>query len=449
MTAPIPGDPDAVREAARSVSAGAGRLDTTAGDLRGTAAGVGARWTGPAADTAGAATARYGPAVEVGVRSGHAVARTLAAYAEELRAAQVDFERAAARYATGRHRQGLLADVPLLAGLAPGHEDVSAGLAGMAAARDRAVRANEAAARAVDARTAELVGLTAAMPTPGGPSAGFGGGGPGPSPGVPRPRSGDDCALTLSCTIADFQAMSIPERTRFATAFDRLYGRRLTTGGRFANVGGVLRFFDDDGLGGQGTWVSWVDASILHGFERGAAMQLGRPGGSQGNPGADAWERYFSHQQSTSGDSGDTSDRLWSEAEQASTRNGYGVANDQGTGPGIPEAAFAGGGEIYRWGLRHETGVKEAAGVVAGPVLGPLAVRAVDDFADPSNPWPSYLGGHVMHGGGQYVQGQIRLLTGNPVGGVYDVASGGVEVARYGGEGVVKAGGWLWDHTLG
>jgi hypothetical protein len=276
------------------------------------------------------------------------------------------------------------------------------------------------------------------------------------------PPTGKSCAETLACTIDDFNSMSIDERRAFVAEFQRLYGARFYSEGKWNNIDGVLQFFSDDNLGRPGTWESWVDSSILHGFERGAAIALGRPVGDQGNPGADRWFLYFNTMELTRGGiSKAEQDRLWSEGEQASTGHGYEVAARRGTSPGLPELSFAAGGEVYRWILRHE-GQIDTALETAGrtkPFLWPvtqLGREALHDFTAPANRYPSYLGGHIMHGGGQILEGGGEVVGGlvlrdpRMLGeGVIDAAQGGAEVVRHGGEAVVRSGGWLWDHTFG
>jgi hypothetical protein len=271
------------------------------------------------------------------------------------------------------------------------------------------------------------------------------------------PPTGKSCAETLACTIDDFNSMSVDERRAFVAEFQRLYGARFYSQGKWNNIDGVLRFFGEDHLGKPGSWESWVDSSILHGFERGAAMALGQPGGDQGNPGADHWLLYFNAMRSSRGTLRKSEqDRLWSEGEQASTEHGYGVAFGHWTFPGLPELSFAGGGEAYRWILRHEGQIDqglETAGQV-DPLLRPftqLGREALHDFTDPANPYPSYLGGHIMHAGGQVLQGvgesEIGFTTANPLllgKGVVDTVKGGGEMVRYGGEAVARGAGWLW-----
>lgn len=276
--------------------------------------------------------------------------------------------------------------------------------------------------------------------------------------GVPTGRS---CAETLACTIDDFNSMSIDERRAFVAEFQRLYGEWFYAGGKWNNIDGVLQFLGEDRLGRPGTWESWVDSSILHGFERGAAIALGRSGGNQGNPGADSWFLYFRTMRRTEGDIPKAEqDRLWSEGEQASTEHGYGVAARHGTSPGLPQLSFAIGGEAYRWILRHEGQIDTGLETVGrtSPLLWPvtqLQRAALRDFTDPANRYPAYLGGHIMHGGGQTLEGGGEIVGGlvlrdpRMLGeGVIDTARGGAEVVRYGGEAVVRGAGWLWNNPF-
>ena len=57
-------------------------------------------------------------------------------------------------------------------------------------------------------------------------------------------------------------------------------------------------------------------------------------------------------------------------------------------------------------------------------------------------PTPSYYGGHVIHGGGEMVEGALTL---DPI----ETGSGIVEVGRYGAEGTAKGVSWLWGEITG
>ncbi len=283
-----------------------------------------------------------------------------------------------------------------------------------------------------------------------------GGGGAAPTPAPASAptkstqRTGSDCAEKLDCSVEDFNRMSVSQRTSFVRSFEKRYGAEYNIDNWFANVRGVLRFLRDDDEGKPNTWTSWVDSSILHGFERGMAIVKGR-GGSMGNPGADKWAKFFSYSKSRPNQDSNEKRKLWSEAEEASTWHGYAVATAHATFPVPSQLAFALAGEGYRLALRHMDVVRPAArGVgIAGCSMSPLVVfadkcgdlaeQAVQDLLSPQTLSPSWYGAHAFHGFGTAVEGVATL---NPV----QFGQGAVEVAEYGGRGVVEAAGWLWNH---
>jgi len=421
-----------------------------------------AEWVGLASMMALTKSEQYAAKILVGADACRAAEPVLQVFAAELRAAQQQYADAQARLTSGQAQiNGAGPAAPADAARAQGQSTVTEAVEAMNAALLRAQRANQAAATQIDAIVGELAGMRTTPPNGGAlaPPTNLSllnlGAFTGLSP------TGKSCAETLACTIDDFNLMSIDERRAFVAEFQRLYGARFYSSGKWNNIDGVLQFFSDDHLGAPGSWESWVDSSILHGFERGAAIALGRPGGDQGNPGADRWFLYFNTMERTRGQIPKAAaDRLWSEGEQASTEHGYGVAARHGTSPGLPELAFAGGGEVYRWILRHEGEIDdglEAAGR-SNPLLWPatqLGREALADFTDPANRYPSYLGGHIMHGSGQVLEGQGKILGGLALRdpqmlgeGMIDTARGGTEVVRHGGEAVARGASWLWNNPF-
>jgi len=427
-----------------------------------------AEWTGLASMMALSRSEVYAAKLFVGADACRAAEPVLRVFAAELRAAQQQYADAQARLAAGQAQidgVGSGASAAADAARAQGQAVVAEAAGAMDAALLRVQRANEVAAGQIDGIVGELAGMRTTPPNGGGsaPLSNFGLLGLGAFTGLSPTASptGKSCAETLACTIDDFNSMSIDERRAFVAEFQRLYGARLYVEGKWNNIDGVLQFFSEDNLGRPGTWESWVDSSILHGFERGAAIALGRPGGDQGNPGADRWFLYFQTMLFTRGGIPKAEqDKLWSEGEQASTEHGYRVAAEHGSSPGLPELAFAGGGEVYRWILRHEGQIDEGLETVgrANPFLWPLTQlgrEALGDFTDPANRYPSYLGGHIMHGGGQVLEGGGEMVGGfvrrdpRMLGeGVIDTGKGGAEVIRYGGEAVVRGAGWLWNNPF-
>jgi RHS repeat-associated protein len=261
-----------------------------------------------------------------------------------------------------------------------------------------------------------------------------------------KTRTGADCAERLDCTVDDFNKMSLAERKDFVNQFMNRYGTEWRFSGWYNQVYGVLRFMSDSGVGATNSWASWVDSTILNGFERGLAMAMGRPGGDQGNPGASKWKRFFIY--SRSNDADDDSDmkrRLWSEGEEASTQHGYAVAFHKGGWldklPNSGEAAFALAAHGYRFGLRHQAGARTAGAAagagLCGPILAATCARigsdAAQDVLDPHTDKPTYYGAHVFNGLG-------RAGAGDP--------GGLAEAARYGAEGLGEAGKWLWNEVF-
>lgn len=61
----------------------------------------------------------------------------------------------------------------------------------------------------------------------------------------------------------------------------------------FAAIEGVIVFFMEEGLGAEGSWVSYTDAGIIEGIQRGAAIALGKSTETGGNPGSERWADYF------------------------------------------------------------------------------------------------------------------------------------------------------------
>ena len=67
----------------------------------------------------------------------------------------------------------------------------------------------------------------------------------------------------------------------------------LNCGDQFRAIEGVIRFFITKGLGRPGTWVSYVDAGIVEGIQRGGAIVLGKSTDTGGNPGSSKWARFM------------------------------------------------------------------------------------------------------------------------------------------------------------
>ena len=67
----------------------------------------------------------------------------------------------------------------------------------------------------------------------------------------------------------------------------------LNSDDQFRAIEGVIRFFINKGLGGPGTWVSYVDAGIVEGIQNGGAIALGKSSVTGGNPGSEKWAAFM------------------------------------------------------------------------------------------------------------------------------------------------------------
>src|SRR5206468_2773877 len=92
--------------------------------------------------------------------------------------------------------------------------------------------------------------------------------------------------------------------------------------GRWGNIEGIISFFGDRSMGAPGTWVSYVDAGILEGIERGVAIASGRGTDTFGNPGSALWASYLTKLAAGQLRARSAHDLAWSLAEQASTDHG-------------------------------------------------------------------------------------------------------------------------------
>lgn len=89
--------------------------------------------------------------------------------------------------------------------------------------------------------------------------------------GADTRRTPADCAAALDCTAADIDVMTMPERLEFVRAMQAGPAAQLGAADRWRNIEGVITFFRDNQLGASGTWVSYVDAGIVEGIQRGAS----------------------------------------------------------------------------------------------------------------------------------------------------------------------------------
>lgn len=177
----------------------------------------------------------------------------------------------------------------------------------------------------------------------------------------------------------------------------------------------MITFFRDRGLGAPGTWVSYVDAGIVEGIERGIAIALGRSGDGFGNPGSARWASYLTRLSRGELAARSAHDRAWSEAEQSSTEHGVALAAAHGQFATPVEQRFFQFSEVYRWTLRNRPFALDLLAIY-GPLIHPdLARQRVpfyDWFTDVGEPAPSYTGCEIGYG-------FARL---HPIAGVFGIA---------------------------
>jgi hypothetical protein len=68
---------------------------------------------------------------------------------------------------------------------------------------------------------------------------------------------------------------------------------RLNAGDQFRPIEGVITFFVNRNLGWPEIWISYVDAGIVEGIQRGGAITLGMSTDEGGNPGSKPWAKFL------------------------------------------------------------------------------------------------------------------------------------------------------------
>ncbi|ROS39700.1 hypothetical protein [Amycolatopsis thermoflava] len=216
---------------------------------------------------------------------------------------------------------------------------------------------------------------------------------------APATASTTTCADTLTCTTEDINRMTIAQRLQFVRALSAGPAAEVVPGhaARWRNIEGVLEFFADRGLGAPGSWVSYVDAGILEGIERGIALARGDSTDTFGNPGATLWASYLTRLRDGRLTARSAHDRAWSEAEQASTEYGVALAERvHGLAATPVEERFYQFSEFYRWTLRSRPMLLD----LLTPPVGPGDQRQLtflDWFTDVTNDVPARRGSHLAY----------------------------------------------------
>ncbi|MDQ0376907.1 hypothetical protein [Amycolatopsis thermophila] len=216
---------------------------------------------------------------------------------------------------------------------------------------------------------------------------------------APATAGATTCTTTLTCTAADIDGMTIAQRLTFVRELAAGPAADVVPGyaPRWRNIEGVLEFFADRGLGASGTWVSFVDAGILEGVERGIALARGDSTDTYGNPGAPLWASYLTRLRDGKLSGRSVHDRAWSEAEQASTEHGVVLAEHvHGVAATPVEERFYQFSEFYRWTLRNRPMLLD----LLTPPVGPGDQRQLtflDWFTDVTNDEPAHRGSHLAY----------------------------------------------------
>jgi hypothetical protein len=224
-----------------------------------------------------------------------------------------------------------------------------------------------------------------------------------------------DCESTLDCTVDEINEMSMAERLEFVRDMQSGPGAALGAADRWRNIEGVITFFRDRGLGAPGTWVSYVDAGIVEGIQRGIAIASGWSTDTGGNPGSALWASYLTRLSTGQLTTRAAHDRAWGEAEQASTEYGNALAVSHGVPATAAEWRFYQFSEMYRWALRNRPFALDLLAIY-GPLIHPdlarLRVPFYDWFTDVSESAPANRSCEMAYGFAQL----------HPIAGVFGVA---------------------------
>lgn len=147
--------------------------------------------------------------------------------------------------------------------------------------------------------------------------------------------------------------MSLQTRLDYVRNMQSSFFGPLNCGNQFRAIEGVILFFQKNNLGAVGSWVSYVDAGIVEGIQRGGNIALGMGGGEGGNPGSLPWASFMMRMQDGAlGDRGDH-DLAWSQAEQAATEYGKKLGDEEGLEVGLQLQLWYWSTQLFRWIMRN------------------------------------------------------------------------------------------------
>ncbi|KAH8728337.1 hypothetical protein GQ44DRAFT_824170 [Phaeosphaeriaceae sp. PMI808] len=221
-----------------------------------------------------------------------------------------------------------------------------------------------------------------------------------PATGSPRTPSASvvgDCQKTLSCSLAEIEALSTKTRLAYIKNMQADFFGPLNAGNQFRAIQGVVQFLSTDNLGNPNSWISYIDASILEGIQNGGANALGLHNNDGGNPGTKLWAEYLRTMKRGGYSTRDQHDFAWASSEQSSTTHGKQIA-DQKFKTTAQENLWFVFTQVFRWIMRNK-GASVAAVrtvILTGSVVNPpllLLLPQADDFVnwltDITNPKPA------------------------------------------------------------
>ncbi|KAF2174681.1 hypothetical protein K469DRAFT_458874, partial [Zopfia rhizophila CBS 207.26] len=169
----------------------------------------------------------------------------------------------------------------------------------------------------------------------------------------------DDCKKTLSCTFTQIEVMSMQERLDYVRTMQSKFFGPLDSSNQFRAIEGVIMFFQRKNLGQMGSWVSYVDAGIVEGIQRGGAIALGMGTETGGNPGSEKWADFLRRKKAGELNNRNVHDKAWSEAEQAATEYGKKLGDNKRL-PVTPQLRlWYWSTQLFRWIMRNrDTAIK-------------------------------------------------------------------------------------------
>lgn len=99
--------------------------------------------------------------------------------------------------------------------------------------------------------------------------------------------------------------------------------------------------------------MSYVDAGIVEGIQRGGNIALGMGGGEGGNPGSLRWANFMTRMKNGELRERGDHDYAWSRAEQAATEYGKKLGDAKGLKVGLQLQLWYWSTQLFRWIMRN------------------------------------------------------------------------------------------------